>query len=170
MPNGIRTFAKTLVHGLHYIGTLIGIPALIVLICIDVFLRYVLNAPLQWGAEVSALLLLIVFFATLPYCTRVDGHIRMELFYERFSPAFKRVSDFIAGLAGLIVSGMLAYQAFMSAQEMVHYEETAEMIELPYWPFAVFMGICGIGLTLQFLGRVIKSVSGSASSSQEGDA
>jgi hypothetical protein len=34
---------------------------------------------------------------------------------------------------------------------MYRFNQGAEMINLPYWPFALFMGLCGLILTVRFL-------------------
>ena len=84
---GLR-LAERLSNLLHGAGSLVGIPLLITLVSVDVVLRYVFNAPLLWGNEIGALLLLLVFFASLPHCTNHGGHIRMELFYEPKSGSY----------------------------------------------------------------------------------
>jgi hypothetical protein len=39
---------------------------------------------------------------------------------------------------------------------MYSWKEGAEMIDIPYWPFVMFAGICGLILTAQFLIQMIK--------------
>jgi TRAP-type C4-dicarboxylate transport system permease small subunit len=74
-----NTFINKLSRGLDWAGVYISIPLLIVILCIDVSLRYIFNSPLIWGSEVSALVLSIVFFASLPQVTGIQGHIRMDM-------------------------------------------------------------------------------------------
>jgi TRAP-type C4-dicarboxylate transport system permease small subunit len=146
--------AERMSNLLHGAGSLVGIPLLIVIVSIDVLLRYGFNAPLLWGGEISALLLLLVFFASLPHCTNHGGHIRMELFYERMGPRRRSLADLLSALCGLIFSAFLSYQAFHSTLEAVTYEERAEMIDVPYWPFTLFMCLGGLFLSLLFVTRV----------------
>jgi|APSaa5957512622_1039677.scaffolds.fasta_scaffold27813_1 TRAP-type C4-dicarboxylate transport system permease small subunit len=143
---------------MHAAGTLAGIPALIILVSIDVLLRYGFNTPLLWGNEVSALLLMIVFFASVPRCTNENGHIRMELFYQRMGARGKNLADLLSALSGLIVTIFLSVGAFGSSAEMFAYGEGAEMIDIPYWPFAVFMGLCGIFLCARFAHQMWQSL------------
>ncbi len=145
---------------LHDFGTLVVMPVLVILVTADVVLRYVLNAPLLWGAEVSALMLLVVFFASLPECTAAGGHIRMDLIRNRLGRNGQRLADVLTGLAGLGVSAFLTYQAFASTAEMLEYGERAEMIDLPYWPFTAFMGICAAAMALRFVADVAAAVLG----------
>ncbi len=138
----------------HKIGIYVAMPTLITLVGFDVFLRYGLNAPLPWGNEVGSLLLLIVFLAGLPYCTQSGGHVRMDLFYGRYGPRAKRHADAVSGLCGLVFAGTLAYQSFASAGRMYRRGDGADMIDLPFWPFAVIMAVSATFLCLQFLLRI----------------
>jgi TRAP-type C4-dicarboxylate transport system permease small subunit len=135
---------------LHLVGVYVGIPALIVIISTDVFLRYVVNRPLRWGDEVSALIQLAVLVGSLNLCTEQRGHVRMDALYVRFGPHFRRATDVIANVCGFIFGAFFTYQSFASTFEMYRFNQGAEMINLPYWPFALFMGLCGVILTLRF--------------------
>ena len=146
-----RSFIAKLARILHWAGVYISIPILIIILSIDVFLRYLLNAPLIWGSEVSALILLVVFFASLPQVTAMQGHIRMDMLYRLMGPKMKAVTDVATGLCGCIFSVLLAYQSFSSTVEMYRWKQGAEMIDIPYWPVVLFAGICGLILTAQFL-------------------
>ena len=50
---------------------------------------------------------------------------------------------------------LLTYQSFKSTFEMYRWNEGAEMIDIPYWPFVLFAGICGVILAVQFLIQMI---------------
>jgi TRAP-type C4-dicarboxylate transport system permease small subunit len=69
----------------------------------------------------------------------------------RFSPRLKRVTDVVANLCGFVFAAFFTYQSFASTLEMYRFNQGAEMINLPYWPFALFMGLCGLILTVRFL-------------------
>ena len=151
-----NTFINKLARGLHWAGVYVSIPVLIVILSIDVSLRYIFNSPLIWGSEVSALILSIVFFAGLPQVTGMQGHIRMDMLYRLMGPKMKGVTDVATGLCGAIFALLLVYQSFKSTIEMYHWKEGAEMIDIPYWPFVMFAGICGLILTAQFLIQMIE--------------
>ena len=136
---------------LHLIGVYVGIPALILIISTDVFLRYVVNRPLRWGNEVSALIQLAVLVGGLNICTEQRGHVRMDALYVRLGPRLQRATDVVANLCGFVFGAFFTYQSFASTLEMYRFNQGAEMINLPYWPFALFMGLCGVILTLRFI-------------------
>ena len=136
---------------LHLVGVYAGIPALILIITTDVVLRYLVNRPLRWGNEVSALIQLAVLVGSLNLCTEQRGHVRMDALYVRFGPRLKRLTDVVANLCGFVFGVFFTYQSFASTLEMYRFNQGAEMINLPYWPFALFMGLCGLILSVRFL-------------------
>lgn len=142
---------------LHWVGVYISLPVLVIILSIDVSLRYIFNAPLQWGSEVSALILLIVFFASFPQVTRAHGHIRMDMLYRRMRPPAKRMTDALTGASGLIFSLLLTGQSLKSSIEMYRWQERAEMIPIPYWPFVAFAGLCGLIVGVQFAVQILKA-------------
>ncbi len=135
-----------------------GMPALMVLVGTDVALRKIFSAPLPWGNEVGSLLLLIVFLASLPHTTRTGGHIRMDLFYGRMTGGTRRGADALTGVCGLVFAGVLGYQAFATAARMHRLGDGADLIDIPFWPFAVFMGLCGTFLAVQFATQIVNAV------------
>jgi len=136
---------------LHLVGVYAGIPALILIISTDVVLRYFFNRPLRWGDEVSALIQLAVLVGSLNLCTEQRGHVRMDALYVRFGPRLKRATDVVANLCGGVFAAFFTYQSFASTLEMYRFNQGTETIDLPYWPFALFMGLCGLILTARFL-------------------
>jgi TRAP-type C4-dicarboxylate transport system permease small subunit len=135
---------------LHRAGVFAATPLLVVVLGADVLLRYAFNAPLIWGDEASALVLLIVFFASLPQVTQNRGHVQMDMLYKAMPALLRQLCDAVSGLCGLIFSSLLLYQSFKSAVDMYRWNERAEMIAIPYWPLALFAALCGLILCLQF--------------------
>jgi len=166
MGNGLVHATSRLSGMLHLVGVYAGIPALILIISTDVILRYLFNKPLRWGNEVSALVQLAILVGSLNLCTEQRGHVRMDALYVRFGPRLKRATDIVANLCGFVFAAFFTYQSFASTLEMYRFNQGAEMINLPYWPFALFMGLCGSILTVRFLleifGRVPETPAASA--------
>ena len=149
------TLIGKLARVVHGTGVYITLPGLIVLLTIDVSLRYVYNSPLLWGSEVSALILSLVFFAGLPQVTDTNSHIRMDMLYRLMGKKLRAAADVLTGICGTLFAVLLTYQSFRSCYEMYRWQEGAEMIELPYWPFVLFAGICGLLLTIQCVVQII---------------
>lgn len=156
------TLAGRLATALHWVGVYGALPLLIGVVFADVLLRFVFASPLMWGNEVSSLILLVVFFASLPHCTYVHGHVRMELLYRRLGPGCRRAADFVSNGAGLVFAAFLAYQSFVSGFEAWDFGDGAEFIDLPYWPFLAVMSACGLFMALIFARRCCAALRGNA--------
>lgn len=154
------TLAGRLSTWLHWLGVYGALPTLIGVVFVDVLLRFVFSQPLMWGNEVSSLVLLVVFFASLPHCTYVHGHVRMELLYRRLGRGGRRAADAVSNAAGLIFAAFLTYQSLISGIEAWGFGDGAEFIDLPYWPFLAVMSACGLFMGLIFAGRAWAALRG----------
>ena len=66
---------------------------LILAMCYEVFSRYVLNAPTIWAFELSYMAMGTHALIGAAYTLRERGHIRIDIFYGRFSPKTKALID-----------------------------------------------------------------------------
>jgi len=117
----------------EFVGTAVKwlAPALMVLITIQVFLRYVLARP----GDVLPILM-ITAGATLyvlgwGYVYRHDRHVRVDVFYARWSPRTKALIDVIGSLIWLLP--WLVFLAFISGKWAWESYVTAEWWTLTYW-------------------------------------
>lgn len=129
--------------GIHKTVTIVLIPLMALIIALDVVLRYFFNAPLSWSHEVNGLLLLLVFLGSLIYCWDQGKHVRMEIFYNRFSSKFKMMSDLASALTGIIFFGLLGVQCFFDIPYMIQTNEIGQETGVWFWPFKIVMAfIC----------------------------
>jgi TRAP-type C4-dicarboxylate transport system permease small subunit len=159
-------FIERLCRILHGCGVYAATPLLVIVLGVDVLLRYAFNAPLIWGDEVSALVLLIVFFASLPQVTLNRGHVQMDMLYKVMPALLRQLCDAVSGVCGLIFSSLLLYQSFKSAVDMYRWNERAEMIVIPYWPLALFAALSGLILCLQFALQILAAFRAPAAKGQ----
>jgi TRAP-type C4-dicarboxylate transport system permease small subunit len=130
-----------------------ALPALIVIVTLDVLLRYVFNSPLPWGRDVNGLLLLITVFSALPHAWDRGYHIRMEVFYSRFQGRARDLADVATGVAGILFFALMGIQALRFAPYMAATGETGENLLLPTWPFMAYMGFCSLVLVARLIGN-----------------
>ena len=136
---------------LYAFGVYGALPALFTLVTLEVVLRYIFNAPLQWSRDANGLLLLITLFSALPYAWDCSYHIRMEMIYDRLSPGWRSFADVLSALAGFVFFFLLTIQAFLFSHYMILTSETGEDLDAPLWPFMVFVGLCGIVFSARLL-------------------
>jgi len=117
-------------------------PALVVLVSTDVALRYVFNAPLQWARDVNGILLIISIFCAMPHAWDRAYHIRMEVFYTRFTARHRRMADVLSSVSGVIFFGFMAVQAARFVPFMIQTGETGEDWDFVLWPFMAVVSFC----------------------------
>ena len=140
----VDRWSERAAYELFRLGIYVTMPALVVLVTLDVALRYVFNAPLQWGRDVNGLLLLMTIFSALPHAWDRAYHIRMEVFYVRLSSERRRGVDVLASVAGIIVFGLMAVQGARFVPFMIGARETGEDLDVPLWPFMGFLSMCAV--------------------------
>ena len=138
-----RWSART-ARGLFRVGTYMMLPALVTLVTLDVVLRYVFDAPLQWARDVSGLFLLMAISAALPHAWDRAYHIRMEVVYDRFSERRRQLMDVVSVVSGIVFFGMMGVQAARYVPFMVRTGETGEDLLWPLWPYMAFMAVCAL--------------------------
>ena len=136
---------------LYSFGVYGALPALLVLVTLEVVLRYIFNAPLQWSRDTNGLLLLITLFSALPHAWDQGYHIRMEIIYRRLSSRWRSIADVLSALTGIVFFALLTTQAVIFSRYMFMTDETGEDLNAPLWPFMVFLAICGLVFTARLL-------------------
>lgn len=76
--------------------------ALVLLVFVNVFLRYVFNLPLAWSKELEWHLFALIFLFGAGYSLRHDRHVRVDLFYEKAGKADQQRINFWGTLLFLI--------------------------------------------------------------------
>ncbi len=166
----IRTLDRasaTAARWLYNLGVYGALPALLTLVVLEVILRYVFNAPLQWSRDANGLLLLITLLSALPRAWDLGYHIRMEIIYVRMSARWRGAADVLSALAAFVFFALLGIQAVIFSRYMFVTAETGEDLSAPIWPFMTFVAASA----LVFCARVISNpwaapASGDESSSQ----
>jgi TRAP-type C4-dicarboxylate transport system permease small subunit len=67
--------------------------AMVVIIGIQVFFRYVLNQSISWSEEISMLLMVMFGFISIAIGVQKGLHLNISLFYDRFPPRMQKICD-----------------------------------------------------------------------------
>lgn len=133
----------------------VGLGVSVIVISMDVVLRYVFHAPLEWGLELNGVLLAIVAFGAFPATWERRAHIRLGFSDQISSDAVRRTFAAIAAICMSVTWAGIAWALIILAREMLKYGPEPEYLAMPYWPIAAFMaaisGICAIQSALFLL-------------------
>nr|WP_269767754.1 TRAP transporter small permease [Oleiphilus messinensis] len=121
----------------------------------DVVARSWLNTAISWGHEVSEYLLLCLFFASIPWCHHRQDLLKVDLIYTRSNTAMQCALALLSETSVLLLAIIIAWQGWLATEEMREYEDTANSIDMPLWPFSALTCICGMQLLLQAILRLI---------------
>lgn len=114
--------------------------ALVGLTFVDVVLRYVFSDPILGSKDILQMGMVIVVFLGAPFTWRVGGHIVVDLLPDYRNPIVAKLRDLSVRLMVLVLFGLLAWQAWVRAEETALLGEATNMIELPYQPFFLVLG------------------------------
>lgn len=109
---------QKLMFAVDHISTFVGkgagwlIIVLMVMVCIDVFRRYILNAPSAWIGELSVMSYGAVIMLSGAYTLAQNGHVRGDFLYGSMKPRTQATLDlilyivfFLPGIVALCYAG-----------------------------------------------------------------
>lgn len=123
-------------------------------IALEVFFRHFLGSGFTWSQEVCELSFFLLVFLCQPNCWQEDRHIRMDIFYNKFPPVIKKITNLLTIICGTILYGLLGWQGLSELEYQFSVNESSMELELPMWPFSlamVFSCVVLFALLLRFL-------------------
>lgn len=107
----------------------------------DVMGRYVFDAPIKGGFELTELALLVLIFAGLPLASRGDEHVTMDFIDKILSPAAQIMLQRIVHLlCGALIVG-LSWLVYLKAGKIMDYGDTTDVLKVPVGPFVYVMAL-----------------------------
>ena len=154
-------------HGIDAISTWFGkaaawlIVALMLLVCAEVFKRYILNAPTAWIFDASNMLYGTLFMLAGAYTLAQNGHVRGDFLYSSMRPRTQASLDlvlyivfFIPGIAALVYAGY----SFASASWVIREHSSVTADGPPVYPFKAIIPIAGALILLQGIAEIVRCV------------
>ena len=137
------------------------IVALTLVVCVEVFKRYILNRPTAWIFDLNNMLYGTLFMMTGAYALAQGAHVRADFVYGRLSPRTQAALDlalyflfFIPGILGLIYAGY--DYAALSWRIGEHSTVTAE--GPPIYHFKSVIPVAGVLVMLQGLAEILRCI------------
>src|SRR6201999_767259 len=154
-------------HTIDGISTWVGkaaawlIVGLMLLVCAEVFKRYMLNMPTAWIFDASNMFYGTLFMMCGAYTLAQNGHVRGDFLYSSMRPRTQATLDlvlyivfFIPGIAALIYAGWgFAADSWRIAE---HSNVTAD--GPPVYHFKTIIPIAGAFVMLQGIAEIMRAV------------
>ena len=137
------------------------IVVLMLMVCWDVFRRYVLNAPSAWVSELSVMVYGALFMLAGAYTLAQDGHVRGDFLYGSMKPRTQAALDlalyvlfFLPGIAALVYAG------YTFAGDSWRIGEHSSNIAdgPPVYHFKALIPIAGAFVMLQGLNEIVRAI------------
>lgn len=136
------------------------IVALMLVVCAEVFKRYVLNAPTAWIYDVNNMMYGTLFMMCGAYTLSQDGHVRGDFLYGSMKPRTQAALDlvlyfafFLPGIGALTWAGWSYFQDSLAMRE-----QTFNATPLPVYPFKFVIPLAGAIVMLQGLAEILRCV------------
>ncbi|NBX54455.1 MAG: TRAP transporter small permease subunit [Betaproteobacteria bacterium] len=157
---------QQLLHTADNISTWVGkafawlIVALMLMVVVEVFKRYALNAPTAWIFDASNMMYGTLFMMGGAYTLCQDGHVRGDFFYGSAQPRTQAWLDlvlyvlfFIPGVVALTWAGWT-----YAADAWAIGEHTFNADPLPLYPFKSVIPVAGLVVLMQGLSEILRCV------------
>ena len=157
MIDSIFGFMESLVVGFNKVLVFIAsvmMAGLMIIVCIDLTLRYFFNSPLLWGTEVTEILLLYITFLGMAWVFKEDGHVVIDVFTGKATGRKKKIFNGISYFLVGIVSAVLIYYGFYAALD--HFKRGVFNPTVIETPIALIIIVIPIGSIPLFLEVLIK--------------
>jgi TRAP-type mannitol/chloroaromatic compound transport system permease small subunit len=127
--------------------------------CWEVFSRYVLNEPTFWAFELGYMVMGAHFLIGFAYTLREREHVRVDIFYARFSRKVQALIDALTFLVLLLP--LAAWLAVAFGEKVAKAYESHERSGMSafnpvIWPFRLVMCAAFALLALQALAELIR--------------
>jgi TRAP-type C4-dicarboxylate transport system permease small subunit len=125
--------------------------AIMLLTCLDVFMRYFFNHPMIGTYDLVSLLGAALASFAMPYTMLQKGHVAVEILLQGLSRGKQLVIETITHVLGILLFLVLVWQSIVLALDMRAAGEVTPTLLVPFYPILICMAICFLGLCLAIL-------------------
>jgi TRAP-type mannitol/chloroaromatic compound transport system permease small subunit len=167
MTDDVPMSAQRVLHTIDGISTWTGkaaawlIVGLMLLVCAEVFKRYMLNMPTAWIFDASNMMYGTLFMIAGAYTLAQNGHVRGDFLYSSMKPRRQAMLDlvlyilfFLPGIAALVYAGW--DYAVVSWRIDEHSNVTAD--GPPVWQFKFMIPLAGALVLLQGAAEIMRCI------------
>ena len=113
--------------------------SLVGLTVIEVFSRYILNAPIDGKQDISKLLLATCIFLSFPIITLRREHVDVDLLDSFFSPRADTYRRHLIDIFVSVVLLVISFWVFEKAEKFYIRGSVTDVLSIPIYPFTYFV-------------------------------
>jgi TRAP-type C4-dicarboxylate transport system permease small subunit len=146
----LRLFNKITDGAAFAAGVVLAFITLIV--CIDVFMRYFLNRPVQGAMETSEFGLTFLTLLASAWLLRKDKHVRMELLLHKLKPRTQAWVNSITSMICVLTCVLVFYYGLIVVVDRFKTgHRLMTTLEPLSYPLMAIVPVCFFLLTIQFI-------------------
>ncbi len=130
-------------------------------VCIEVFKRYIMNAPTAWIFDLDNMLYGSLFMLAGAYTLAQDAHVRGDFLYGSMKPRTQATLDLILYIA-FFLPGMMAliYAGYVDAAISWRIDEHSNVTSNgpPVYPFKTVIPLAGVLVLIQGIAEIVRCV------------
>ena len=134
---------------------------LMAVVCVEVFKRYLLNAPTAWIFDAENMLYGTCFMMCGAYTLAQNAHVRGDFLYSSMRPRTQAGLDlvlyiafFLPGIAALIYSGWV----FAVESWVINEHSNVTANGPPVWQFKFMIPLAGVAVMIQGIAEIVRCV------------
>ena len=128
-----------------------SLTAIVVLTCLDVFMRYFFNQPIAATYDLVSLMGAVIAAFAMPYTMLMRGHVAVDLVVRKLSRKKQLAIETLTHMVGIFLFLIMVWQCYVLASDMKTAGEVMPTILLPFYPIVYAMSFCFFVLCLAIL-------------------
>lgn len=120
---------------LRLLALIAGVCLLLLMIftVIDVFLRYVFNAPFRSVLEFTEFMMALIVFLGIAYCGWTGGHISVDVFAKWLDRPGLKFLPAVLAFVGAALFALIAYRSTLETIATI--DQFSNLLRWPHYPF-----------------------------------
>jgi TRAP-type mannitol/chloroaromatic compound transport system permease small subunit len=125
----------------------------------EIISRYLFNKPTQWASQILTSLFYIAVVPGIGYVLQVDGHVRMDVLYNRWSTRLKTIVEISTFIIFLIFIVLLSYELInMAWTSSITNERLWAPFRGPIYPRKISLALGAVLLFLAGFAKLIRNI------------
>jgi TRAP-type C4-dicarboxylate transport system permease small subunit len=91
--------------------------AAVLIVCIEILMRYFVQRPQVWTIEVCEYILFAIAFLGAPWLLKMGGHVTVDIVTEHLGPKSQGYTRLFSMAAGILISAIICWFSLMTAWE-----------------------------------------------------
>jgi TRAP-type C4-dicarboxylate transport system permease small subunit len=138
--------SRAVIHGAMFLANLC-MAGMLVLVCLNVILRYAFGQPLYWGDEIMIYLMVLMVYLGFGYMLIEGRHVRMTALMERLTVRTQNIVWICTSLVSVVYFIFLLVAAVSMTIDSFQIDFISTITGLPIGPWQVVMCV-GLAILL----------------------